>query len=141
MCAQSPLVAKLAAAFADSSRGVVSAYLHGSYAEGREHGESDVDVGVLLDYEEYSDRAQRGEARLALTGQLGVALGRNDVGVVILNDAPAPLARHVVLDGIRAFCRNEATDHAFRRDVQLRAADLAPFLQRMRRIKLEALRE
>lgn len=104
MCAQSSLVAKLAAAFANSSRGVVSAYLHGSYAEGREHGKSDVDV-------------------------------------VILNDAPAPLARHVVLDGIRAFCRNEETDHAFRREFQLRAADLAPFLHRMRRTKLDTLRE
>ena len=141
MCTRTSLVAKLAAAFANSPRGVVSAYLHGSYAEGREHGESDVDVGVLLDYAEYSDHTERGDARVTLTGQLGVALGRNDVDVVILNDAPAPLARHVVLDGIRVFCRDEEADHAFRRDVQLRAADLAPFLQRMRRIKLETLRE
>jgi hypothetical protein len=70
-----------------------------------------------------------------------VALGRSDVDIIILNDAPATLARHVVLDGIRAFCQDGETDHAFRRDVQLRAADLAPFLDRMRRIKLETLRE
>ena len=141
MCAQLSLVLELAEAFANSPRGVVSAYLHGSHAEEREHAESDVDVGVLLDYGAYADRAQRDEARLALTGQLGVALGRNDVDVVILNDAPAPLARHVALDGIRVFCQDEEADHAFRRDVQLRAADLAPFLRRTRRIKLEALRE
>jgi hypothetical protein len=30
-------------------------------------------------------------------------------------------------------------DHAYVRDVQLRAADLEPFLRRMRRIKLDAL--
>lgn len=45
----------------------------------------------------------RDEARLALAAQLGVALGRNDVDIVILNDVPAPLARHVVLDGIRVW--------------------------------------
>ena len=101
MCPQVSLLAKLGETFANSPRGVVSAYLHGSHAEGREHRESDVDVGVLLDYEEYGDRAQRDAARLALATQLGVALGRNDVDIVILNDVPAPLARHVVLDGIR----------------------------------------
>ena len=30
-------------------------------------------------------------------------------------------------------------EHAFRRDAQLRAADVAPFLRRTRRLKLEAL--
>ena len=141
MCPQASLIAKLGETFVNSPRGVVSAYLHGSHAEEREHSESDVDIGVLLDYQEYDNRAQRDEARLALAAQLGVALGRNDVDIVILNDAPAPLARHVVLDGVRVFCRDEEADHAFRRDVQLRAADLAPFLDRMRRIKLATLRE
>jgi len=141
MCPQVSLIAKLGEAFAHSPRGVVSAYLHGSHAEDREHSESDVDVGVLLDYEEYGNRALRDEARLAWAGQLAVALGRNDVDIVILNDAPAPLARHVGLDGIRVFCQDEEADHAFRRDAQLRAADLAPFLHRMRRIKLATLRE
>jgi len=134
-------VPELLKAFTSNPRGIVSAYLHGSHAEGREHRDSDVDVAVLLDYEAYGDRERRNEARLRLTGQLGAALGRNDVDVVVLNDAPAPLARHVVLDGIRIFCLDEEADHAFRRDVQLRAADLEPFLSRTRRIKLETLRE
>ena len=81
-------MAKLGETFANSPGGVVSAYLHGSHAEEREHSESDVDI-------------------------------------VILNDAPAPLARHVAVDGIRVFCQDEEADHAFRRDVQLRAADLS----------------
>lgn len=37
------------------------------------------------------------------------------------------------------FCSDAAADHAFVRDVQLRAADLEPFLRRLRRVKLEAL--
>lgn len=37
---------------AKGGHGVVAAYLFGSHAEGRAHRESDVDVGVLLDYAE-----------------------------------------------------------------------------------------
>jgi hypothetical protein len=36
-------------------------------------------------------------------------------------------------------CFDPEADHTFVRDVQLRAADLEPFLQRVRRVKLEAL--
>lgn len=39
------------------------------------------------------------------------------------------------------YCRDAEADHGFVRDAQLRAADLVPFLQRMRRIKLETLKE
>jgi hypothetical protein len=44
-----------------------------------------------------------------------------------------------VLDGQLLSCADPAAEHAFRRDVQIRAADLAPFLERMRRIKLASL--
>lgn len=137
---QATLVARLAEALARGPRGLVSAYLHGSHASGRPHQESDVDVGVLLDYRVYPDRAQRDETRIALVGRLQGSLGRNDVDVMILNDAPATLARNVVLDGIRTFCGDARMDHDFRRNAQLRAADLAPFLRRTRRLKLEAIR-
>jgi arsenite-transporting ATPase len=42
-------------------------------------------------------------------------------------------------EALRRFARGEA-DHAFRRDAQLRYADLKPFLDRTRRPKLDALR-
>jgi hypothetical protein len=57
---------------------------------------------------------------------------------VVLNDAPPGLGRHVVR-GRRLVCFDTEADHAFVRDVQLRAADLEPFLQRTRRLKLQAL--
>jgi predicted nucleotidyltransferase len=100
-----------------SPPGLVSAYLFGSHAEGRAHRESDVDVAVLAE------------------------LRRNLVDVVVLNDAPPGLGRRIVTAGIRVFCRDRATDHAFVRNVQLRAADLEPFLRRARRVKLTALRQ
>lgn len=118
----------------------MSAYLYGSHAEGRAHVESDVDVAVLLDRDRHRTRLERAETRVRLSSEIAAALHRNEIDVVILNDAPPLLARHAVLDGIRVLCRDDAADHDFRRDVQLRAADLAPFLERMRRIKLEAVR-
>jgi len=51
----------------------------------------------------------------------------------------AELGRHIVTTGRRVYCHDAEADHAFVRDVQLRAADLEPFLRRARRIKLDAL--
>ncbi len=116
---------------------IVAAYLFGSHAEGRSHRESDVDVGVLL--VRGMDAAARFDLRIQLSARLPGRLSARAVDVIVLNDAPPHLARRVVLDGIRVFCRDAEAEHAFRRDAQLRAADLEPFLRRMRRIKLEAL--
>jgi nucleotidyltransferase-like protein len=64
----------------------------------------------------------------------------SDLDVGVLNDAPPHLARAIVSRGIRVFCRDVTTDHAFVRTSLLRAADLEPFLRRTRRIKLAAIR-
>ncbi|MDX1578987.1 MAG: nucleotidyltransferase domain-containing protein [Gemmatimonadota bacterium] len=127
--------------FAEGSvPGLLSAYLFGSRAEGRAHAESDVDVGLLVDREAYPARSDRLELRVSLSGQLMALLATDRVDVVILNDAPPELGRRIVLDGKRVFCDDREADHAFRRDVQLRAADLVPFLRRTRRVKLESVR-
>lgn len=137
-----PLERDIAAAFAaDSDRAIVSVYLFGSRAEGRAHAESDLDLGVLLDRRELPTAEERFEKRVALASRLPARLGTTDVDVVVLNDAPPGLGRAIVTRGRRVHCADPALDHAFVRDVQLRAADLDPFLRRMRRIKLEALAE
>jgi predicted nucleotidyltransferase len=116
----------------------VSAYLFGSHLSGRAHRESDVDVGVLLEWQRYPSAAARFEVRVWLAGELPAVL-RSPADVVILNDAPPGLGRAIVTRGLRVFVGHPALDHAFVRDVQLRAADLDPWLRRMRRIKLEAI--
>jgi hypothetical protein len=67
------------------------------------------------------------------------ALVTNEMDVVILNDVPPTLAARIVTTGTRAFFSDAELDHAFVRDSQLRAADLLPFLQRTRRVKLAGL--
>ena len=134
------LDARLRHAFEGGDPGVISAYLFGSHAEDRAHRDSDVDVAVLLDWAQYPSRARRFDARVQLSGHIGHALGRNDVDLVILNDAPPTLARAIVSRGVRVFCRDAAADHVFVRTTLLRAADLEPFLRRTRRVKLAAIR-
>jgi hypothetical protein len=96
-----------------------------------------VDVGVLLRWDVYPTDRERFEARLRLAGELG--LGGMPIDVVVLNDAPPTLAVRIAWERQRLFCADAEADHAFRRDAQLRAADLAPFLRRMARLKLEAI--
>ena len=119
--------------------GVQAAWLFGSHAEGRSHRDSDVDVAVLLERGCCPDARARFDARVAMTADLIAVLHNNEVDLVVLNDAPPLFARRIVRDGRLVHCSDAEAEHAFRRDVQLRAADLAPFLERMRRIKLEAL--
>ena len=124
---------------ATRSSGIISVYLFGSHAEHRAHRESDVDVGVHLDGAAFPTEAARFDERVRLSARLGPELGAGLVDVAVLNDVPPGLASRIVTRGVGVFCSSSEADHAFRRDIQLRAADLEPFLKRMRRLKLAAL--
>lgn len=137
---ESALQRGLEAALGPSGGGIVSVYLFGSQAAGRVHRESDVDVAVLFDLAAVASREERFEERLRLSGVISRALRRNDVDLVVLNDAPPTLAARVVTQGRMVFCSDREAEHAFRRDAQLRAADLRPFLLRFRRVALQAIR-
>lgn len=122
----------------DGTPGVVSAYLFGSVAEGRTHRQSDIDVAVLLDRSAYPRTRDRFDARLRLIGRLQAEL-RREVDLVILNDAPPQLGRHIISAGRPLFVSDREADHAYTRVTLSRAADLEPFLRRMRTIALKAL--
>lgn len=120
--------------------GLVAAWIFGSVAAGRAHRESDVDVGVLLDRRVHPNATIRFEVRIHVTNEISAALrDRRLVDVVVLNDISPLLARRIVREGLRVYCVDAAAEHAFRRDVQLQAADLAVFAERNRRIALQAL--
>lgn len=130
----------LAAVFTTSRPGAVSsAYLFGGYAEGRAHRESDVDVGVLLDRTICPTDRDRFEEGLRIAAWLAAELRFPHIDLVVLNDAPPPLGARIAAEGTRVYCADSESDHAFRRDSQLRAADLAPYLRRARAIKLQSI--
>jgi predicted nucleotidyltransferase len=124
---------------AGNVRGVAAAWLFGSAAAGRMHEESDVDVAVLLDRRQHPAERDRFETRIASSTELGAALHDRIVDVVVLNDVSPLFARRVLRTGRLLLCTDPAAEHAFRRDVQLRAADLDPFVERVRRRAVEAL--
>lgn len=118
---------------------VVAAYVFGSRAEGRAHRESDLDVAVLLRRDGPMDERRLFEVRVLLTSAVVAELHENDVDLVLLNEAPPHLARRVVTRGRTLFCLDPEAERDFARDVQLRAADLEPFLRRARKTKLRAI--
>jgi uncharacterized protein len=133
-------IAAAARAELEGTPGLVSAYLFGSTADGRAHRESDVDLAVLLDWAVYPAAANRFDTRLRLIARLQGAIGR-EVDLIVLNDAPPQLGRHIMSNGRRLLVTNADLDHAHRRLTMSRAADLEPFLRRMRALKLEAIGE
>jgi predicted nucleotidyltransferase len=136
----SDLTSRLACYFASrNAPGVLLAYLYGSHGEGRAHRQSDVDVAVLLDRERFPTAAARFDERVRLTAELIAVLHNNEIDLVVLNDVSPLLGRRVVYEGRRLFCADSGAEHAFVRDVQLRAADLEPWLRRMRRRQVEVL--
>lgn len=126
-------------AFFASRTGVIAGFLFGSQAQGRAHVESDIDVAVLLDAGAFPTATDRSRERVRMISDLMGALGRNDVDVAILNDIPFGLAREIVIEGRRIYASDQRTTRDFIREAQLRAADLDPFLDRLRRRSLEIL--
>lgn len=123
------------ASVARQTPGIVSVYVFGSVAEGRQHQESDVDLGVLLDWKLTPD--EQFQLRLQLIGEWSTR--QREADVVILNEAPPLFARSILYRGRRIYCSDPAADHAFVRDTQLLAADIEPWMKRMWAIKLEAV--
>ena len=97
------LVARLAEALAKREE-VLEAYLFGSRARGRARRDSDIDVAVYVD----ESRARDGVwgYRADLTTHLMVALGTDDIDVVVLNRASILLYHRVLRDGVRVLSRD-----------------------------------
>lgn len=89
---------------------VLEAYLFGSQARGEAAAHSDVDVAVYVEPSRAAGGPYGYDAELS--SELMAALGRNDVDVVVLNDAPPMLYHRVLRDGVRLFSRDELATSA-----------------------------
>ena len=105
-------------------REIQAAYVFGSVATGRTRPDSDVDIAVLVDRR--VGRAQMLNYRLKLMADLGSALRRSDVEVVILNDAPPLLAHRVLSRGRLVFERSASARVRFQVNTASRYLDLVP---------------
>ena len=121
------LVSRDVARCVSSRREIQAAYVFGSVATGRARRDSDVDVAVLLARPLKGDRALA--YRLQLMSDLGSALGRLNVDVVILNDAPPLLAHRVLSKGRLVFQRSPSARVRFQVRTASRYSDLLPMFE------------
>lgn len=108
---------------------VLDAYLFGSQARGDAGSLSDVDVAV------YVEPAALERPGFGIQAEIGsdlqAALGRSDVDVVVLNQAPPLLYHRVLRDGVRLLSRSEP-DTATREGRALsRYCDFVPQLRKI----------
>ena len=112
---------------ASKRREIAAAYVFGSVATGRTRNDSDVDVAVLLARPLPAGR--RLPFRLELMADLGSALRRSDVEVVMLNDASPLLAHRVLSKGHLVFERSKSTRVRFHVRTASQYADLIPMYE------------
>ena len=108
-------------------REIQAAYVFGSTATGRTRPDSDVDVAVLLGRPLRTGRML--DYRLRLMTDLGAALHRSDVDVVILKDAPTLLAHRILSKGELVFERSASARIRFQVRIAGLYTDLVPLVE------------
>jgi predicted nucleotidyltransferase len=110
---------------------ILEAYLFGSQARGDAMAHSDIDVAVYVDRERLPP-APWGYAAELITDLMS-GLGRNDIDVVVLNDAPPLLYHRVLRDGERLLSRDLAATTAREGYAISRYCDYLPVLRKIDR--------
>ena len=106
---------------------IEAAYIFGSVASGRTRKNSDIDIAVLVDRRVRPSRMLK--YRLELMADLGSALRRSDVDVVILNEAPPLLAHRVLSKGKLVFERSASARIRFQVRTASLYLDLVPLFE------------
>jgi len=110
--------------FLPSRREIEAAYVFGSVVTGRLRPDSDVDVAVLV-----SQKVMRRDPfryRLELMADLTAVLKRDDVDLILLNQAPPLLAHRVLKKGRLIFERSASARVAFQVRTVNRYLDTVP---------------
>lgn len=102
---------------------ILFGYIFGSVARAEARPDSDVDVAVFLDQE--TTGVETSTFRSSFLAELLKCLSRNDVDLVILNQAPVVLRHRVLRDGNLVISRDETRRVAFAVDTLRRYVDTA----------------
>ena len=114
------------------------AYLYGSYAEGKAHPFSDLDVAI---YVEGLERKACLETQLSLALKIDEMLDHHaDSEVRALNDLSLTVKGKILLDGKLIYTRNEDKRIQFETQVRLAYFDFLPVIQHYQNIYREKAR-
>lgn len=112
-------------------RGVVVAYLFGSYARGSQGPMSDLDLAVLLSASipssEYLDQ------RLEILAEVTRVLRTDEVDLVVLNEAPIELAFRIISEGKLLYCTDDLARARFQARNMILYFDIQPTLSYIRK--------
>jgi predicted nucleotidyltransferase len=129
-----PLVVRAISRVLANKPEVLAGYIFGSVVSGRARPNSDIDIGVLID--EKVNRENPLKYRLDLMADLGSALKRIDVDVVLMNEAPSPLAQNIIVKGKLVFERSRSARVAF----QVKTLNVFLDTEPMRQLQLQYLK-
>jgi len=101
-------IIKAASEYFSKQSNVLFAYLFGSHANNTATPQSDIDIAVYVNHEEYSS-----EKKLDLLHTLSLALNSDAADLVILNQAPITLAIRVLEKHIILIDRDPLMRHRF----------------------------
>lgn len=113
---------------------ILEAYLFGSVARGEATAHSDLDIAVYVDREQAISHGPFGWDAELLTDLMS-GLGRNDVDLVVLNDAPPVLYHRVLRDGVRLLSRDQAATTTREGRALSRYCDYVPQLAKIERAR------
>lgn len=113
---------------------IVLAYLFGSFAEGKTHKFSDVDVAV---YVRDLQKENEFDYKMDLIGELNNILRSDDVDLVVLNNAPPTLKNRIIRYGLLVKC----VDEAFRRRYLIQSYKEYEDAQHLLKIQFEYLKK
>lgn len=110
---------------------VVFAYLFGSQVSGNIGKLSDIDIAVYFD--ESLSKSTMFNNKLKIMSKLSLILKRNDIDVVILNDAYPLLEHRIIKQGKVIFSSNEKKRIEYEVKAVLRYLDFKPYIEKYTR--------
>jgi len=99
--------------FFSEHREVLFAYLFGSYASGKLNKLSDIDIALYIDEAAVAGKEYRYGYKAQILSELMLVLHKNEVDLVILNEAPPLLAHRAIYRGELLFSRDDKTRNEF----------------------------
>lgn len=92
---------------------VLFAYLFGSYASGKQNKLSDIDIALYIDEGVVHEKEYRYGYKAYILSELMSVLHKNEVDLVILNEAPALLRHRAIYRGKLVFSRDARLRNEF----------------------------